>query len=224
MTDTLYYLCQSEDASSGIFGTAEECAAWYLTFGGAAYRLYPKDEKPDDVEDDPTAKNVGCNRGESRVWHVAFKGAQGSCYIESPFTLCGANLEEAEKALRCRIVETRLRANPDADENFYMISAEQALPVLMWVAEMREIYDLAGQPPAGSESDVKKWFWNAEHTRQGLSRMVDCLARRQRMPLSATHAAQIKAQIDALAIAADILAQHRACATHPYYSTVSTFS
>lgn len=226
-TSTLYYLCQSEDASSGLFGTADECAYWYLTYGGADYRVYPKlDGQSNDGNGggDRAVTSASGDQGSEPAWSVAFKAADSNRYRESPMTVFAADENAAHKAVRQEIVETRLVGNTDADENFYMISAEQALPILMWVAEMREIYDLANQPPTDNEKDVKKWFWNTEHSKQALCRMVDFLTCRQRMTLSSARAEQIKSQIEAIAVAPGKLMQHKASIAHHYLSAGKALS
>lgn len=223
-TDTLYYICQSEDAGSGLFGAADACAYWYLTYGGADYRVSPKSDARRHDTNDVTACGVDVADCSKRVWNVAFKAADNSHFRESPITVTGADENQADKALRCAIVETRLLGSIDVDDNFYMISAEQALPILMRVAEMREIYDLAGQPQTDNENDVKTWFWNTEHGRQALLRMADLLACRPRMALPPAHAEQIKTQIEAIAAAPGMLTQHKTAIAHHHFFTARALS
>lgn len=188
-TATLYYICRSEDVHTGLFGSAEECADWYLTYCGAECRIYPK------CKNELADRDAHSDEGDGPVWYVAFKPANDYLFREAPFTVVGNDQKDAYHALWRHVIENSLLNAEDGDDEFYMVRAEQALPGVMRRAEMRELYDLAGEPATGKEDDALKWFCNADHPREALLKMVDILSNRPWLPLTGVNAAQIKRQI-----------------------------
>lgn len=192
---TVYYLCRSEDVQTGVFGNTDQCAYWYLTYGGNEYRIYPKLENHSNKKSGLSAPDALDDEGNGQVWYVAFKSANDYLFREAPFTVVGKDEKDACHALWRYVVESKLLNAVDGDDEFYMIPAEQALPSLIRRAEMRDVYDFAGQPDTCREADVVRWFCNAEYSREALLNMVDILSRRLTSPFTAIESRQIKKQI-----------------------------
>lgn len=203
-TETLYYICRSTNVHIGIFGTADQCAKWYLRYDGADYCLYRKAEMraemradmPIDSTEGPVVRGTRSNEGAGRVWNVAFRVPGSTRYREALITVTGEDEQAADNALRSYVLQCKLLATRNRDENFYMVEAEHALPGLIRAGEMHAIYDLS-QRPTISSSEVRQWFWNADHTEKALLKMVDVIAARRYLPLPWLAAAQLRAQVSA---------------------------
>src|SRR5688572_19501038 len=97
-TATIYYLCRSEDVHTGFFGNADQCADWYLTYGGAECRIYPKLKNRYNRQNELTAEDVHLDEGNGPVWYVAFKSANDYLFREAPFTIVGKDQNDAYHA------------------------------------------------------------------------------------------------------------------------------
>ncbi len=196
MTSTLYYISRADDSSDGLFGTADQCAHWYLTYDGGDYRVSPKVEDQYDDDDQLVAEKVQVDEGYGPVWTVEIRD-RANFPFRDVFHVTAPDVEQALADVRQDMVNNVLLARRGGDSRFSMIPGEMALPYFIQPDEMRRFYEDANQPATDDQDEVVDWFFNTRHSNAALLKMLALVAQRERSPITPGEAEILKTQIEA---------------------------
>lgn len=192
MKTTLHYISRSGDNRDGTFGTALECAEWYLRYDGADYRVSPKTAPSYDDDGELLDEAAQVDTPWGLAWEVYFRDGRGNWDKRSAITVYGHDEAAALVAVQQDMLDRVLMARFDGDLRFSMRPALFGVKDLLHPSSFRQFYAAAGQPATDDLDTIKDWFFNADLDTSELLRMVDLVAAQEYSPLSAAMAAQIK--------------------------------